>query len=109
MERAAAVVGCRPDTMAAVLVTARPDDSYGIARHAVELELRACHEMFGLDFVAFRPHNVYGPRQGARAQVSLADGLAHTASWVRRHGARWTPAFEGIEIEKNLPPVWLER
>lgn len=42
---------------------AQPEDSYGIAKHAVELELRACHEMFGLNSVVFRPHNVYGPRQ----------------------------------------------
>ena len=40
-----------------------PEDSYGIAKQAVELELRACHELFGLDFVVFRPHNVFGPRQ----------------------------------------------
>lgn len=41
----------------------RPEDSYGIAKLAVEQELRACREMFGLDYVVFRPHNVYGPRQ----------------------------------------------
>ncbi len=40
-----------------------PEDSYGIAKHAVELELRACREMFGLNYVIFRPHNVFGPRQ----------------------------------------------
>jgi UDP-glucose 4-epimerase len=40
-----------------------PEDSYGIAKLAVEHELRVCHEMFGLDYVVFRPHNVYGERQ----------------------------------------------
>src|SRR5204862_500566 len=40
-----------------------PEDSYGIAKLAVELELRASHEMFGLDYVIFRPHNVYGEKQ----------------------------------------------
>ena len=40
-----------------------PEDSYGIAKYAVELDLRAAHEMFGLDYVIFRPHNVYGERQ----------------------------------------------
>ncbi len=40
-----------------------PEDSYGIAKQAVELELQACRAMFGLDFVIFRPHNVYGPKQ----------------------------------------------
>lgn len=40
-----------------------PEDSYGIAKLAVEQELKATHEMFGLDYVIFRPHNVYGERQ----------------------------------------------
>ncbi len=41
----------------------QPEDPYGISKYAVELDLRAAHEMFGLDFVVFRPHNVYGERQ----------------------------------------------
>jgi UDP-glucose 4-epimerase len=41
----------------------RPEDSYGIAKFVVEQELRASHEMFGLDYTIFRPHNVYGERQ----------------------------------------------
>ena len=40
-----------------------PEDSYGIAKLAIEQELRVSHEMFGLDYVVFRPHNVYGERQ----------------------------------------------
>ena len=40
-----------------------PEDSYGIAKYAIELELEACRRMFGLDSVVFRPHNVFGPRQ----------------------------------------------
>jgi UDP-glucose 4-epimerase len=40
-----------------------PEDSYGIAKFAVEQDLRATHEMFGLPYVIFRPHNVYGERQ----------------------------------------------
>src|SRR6266404_8096114 len=40
-----------------------PEDSYGVAKYAVELDLKASHEMFGLDYVIFRPHNVYGERQ----------------------------------------------
>jgi UDP-glucose 4-epimerase len=42
---------------------AQPADPYGIAKHAVELELRACRELFDLNYVVFRPHNVFGPRQ----------------------------------------------
>jgi UDP-glucose 4-epimerase len=40
-----------------------PEDPYGIAKLAVEQELRVSHEMFGLDYVIFRPHNVYGEFQ----------------------------------------------
>jgi UDP-glucose 4-epimerase len=40
-----------------------PEDPYGIAKLAVEQDLRVTHEMFGLDYVIFRPHNVYGEFQ----------------------------------------------
>jgi UDP-glucose 4-epimerase len=40
-----------------------PEDPYGIAKLAVEQELRVSHKMFGLEYVVFRPHNVYGERQ----------------------------------------------
>ncbi len=40
-----------------------PEDPYGIAKLAVEQELRVSHEMFGLEYVIFRPHNVYGEKQ----------------------------------------------
>ena len=40
-----------------------PEDPYGIAKYAVERELAASQTMFGLDYMIFRPHNVYGPRQ----------------------------------------------
>ena len=40
-----------------------PEDPYGIAKLAVELDLLAAQEMFGLNFTIFRPHNVYGERQ----------------------------------------------
>lgn len=44
-------------------VQPRPEDPYGVAKYAVELDLCAAHEMFGLNHVIFRPHNVYGERQ----------------------------------------------
>ena len=40
-----------------------PEDPYGIAKYAVERELEASRQMFGLNYVIFRPHNVYGERQ----------------------------------------------
>ena len=40
-----------------------PEDPYGISKYAVELDLKAAHEMFGLNYTVFRPHNVYGEFQ----------------------------------------------
>lgn len=44
-------------------MTPVPEDSYGIAKLAVEQELKISHEIFGLNYTIFRPHNVYGERQ----------------------------------------------
>jgi len=44
-------------------LTPMPEDPYGIAKYAVESDLKESHEMFGLDYVIFRPHNVYGEGQ----------------------------------------------
>lgn len=44
-------------------MTPLPEDPYGIAKYAVEMDLKEAHEMFGLPYVIFRPHNVYGERQ----------------------------------------------
>src|ERR671911_1750259 len=43
--------------------TPQPEDPYGIAKLAVEQDLKAAKQMFGLDHVIFRPHNVYGEYQ----------------------------------------------
>jgi UDP-glucose 4-epimerase len=40
-----------------------PEDPYGIAKYAVEMDLKAARHMFGIDAIVFRPHNVYGERQ----------------------------------------------
>ena len=44
-------------------MTPVPEDPYGVSKYAVELDLRAAHEMFGLNYIVFRPHNVYGENQ----------------------------------------------
>ncbi len=44
-------------------MTPMPEDPYGISKYAVELDLKAAHEMFGLNYIVFRPHNVYGEYQ----------------------------------------------
>jgi UDP-glucose 4-epimerase len=40
-----------------------PEDPYGVAKAAVEQELRISRDVFGLRSIVFRPHNVYGERQ----------------------------------------------
>lgn len=44
-------------------LTPAPEDPYGISKYAVELDLHAAQLMFGLPYIIFRPHNVYGERQ----------------------------------------------
>lgn len=40
-----------------------PIDPYGIAKYAVEMDLGAAYDLFGLEYTIFRPHNVFGPNQ----------------------------------------------
>lgn len=40
-----------------------PEDPYGIAKYSVEQDLKAAKEMFGLNYIIFRPHNIYGIHQ----------------------------------------------
>jgi len=57
-----AVYGAGQSPLSEVMIPV-PEDSYGIAKLTVERELQVSHEMFGLRYVIFRPHNVYGERQ----------------------------------------------
>lgn len=57
-----AVYGRNQVPMTEALVP-QPEDPYGIAKYAVEQDLHETLEMFGLNHVVFRPHNVYGERQ----------------------------------------------
>jgi len=57
-----AVYGANQTPMTEELIP-RPEDPYGISKYSVELDLQAAHEMFGLRYVIFRPHNVYGELQ----------------------------------------------
>lgn len=58
-----AVYGPSPELPMREETPAHPEDPYGIAKLAVEQDLEACRRMFGLNYVIFRPHNVYGERQ----------------------------------------------
>ena len=62
-----------------------PEDPYGIAKYAVERELHASHAMFGLPFVVFRPHNVYGERQ------NIGDRYRNVVGIFMNHALRGEP------------------
>jgi UDP-glucose 4-epimerase len=55
--------------------TPRPEDPYGIAKHAVELDLAAASRQFGIEHTIFRPHNVYGELQSMRDRYRNVVGI----------------------------------
>ena len=212
-----AVYGSSPELPMTEETPAHPEDPYGIAKLAVEQDLKVCKQMHDLDYIVFRPHNVYGERQnigdkyrnvvgifmnqilqdkpmsifgdgtqtrafsyigdvapiiaesvevsqatnqvfnvgadqpytvndlaeavaramgiepkishlparnevlnafsshdkvvrifGNRKLHTLEEGLTRMADWVKRHGARASQKFKGIEVSKNFPKAWLD-
>jgi UDP-glucose 4-epimerase len=55
--------------------TPLPADPYGIAKYAIERDLMAAQEMFGLNYVIFRPHNIYGENQNIGDAYRNAVGI----------------------------------
>ena len=84
-------------------MTPKPEDPYGIAKYAVEMDLAAAHEMFGLDYIVFRPHNVYGEAQ------NLADRYRNQRPQPdcchERHGNAYRKCAEGQKQKLSLPPI----
>jgi UDP-glucose 4-epimerase len=58
-----AVYGTSPTLPMTEETLPHPEDPYGIAKLAVEQDLRVSKEMSDLNYIIFRPHNVYGERQ----------------------------------------------
>lgn len=58
-----AVYGVSPELPMTEQTIPSPEDPYGIAKLAIEQELKVSKKMFGLNHIIFRPHNVYGERQ----------------------------------------------
>ena len=73
-----AVYGAGQTPMTEAL-TPQPEDPYGVSKYAIELDLRAAHEMFGLDYTVFRPHNVYGERQNIADRYRNVIGIFMSA------------------------------
>lgn len=55
--------------------TPRPEDPYGIAKYAVELDLAAASRQFGIEHTIVRPHNVYGELQSMRDRYRNVVGI----------------------------------
>lgn len=49
----------------------RPNSPYGITKHSVEHYLDFYHRNFGLEWVALRYSNVYGPRQDSEGEAGV--------------------------------------
>jgi len=56
-----------------------PEDPYGIAKYAVEMDLKLAHEMFGLKYSIVRPHNVVGLYQNIWDRYRNVIGI-----WIRK-------------------------
>lgn len=85
----------------------RPEDPYGISKYAVELDLAAAHEMFGLEYTVFRPHNVYGERQNIADRYRNVIGIFMSCALRGRSmpvfgDGRQTRAFSHVD---DVAPV----
>jgi UDP-glucose 4-epimerase len=56
-----------------------PEDPYGIAKYAVEMDLKLAYEMFGLKYSIVRPHNVVGIYQNIWDRYRNVIGI-----WIRK-------------------------
>ncbi len=69
-----AVYGSAPPPMIEAM-TPQPEDPYGVAKYAVEQDLKLSWEMFELPYTIFRPHNVYGERQNVADRYRNVIGI----------------------------------
>jgi UDP-glucose 4-epimerase len=75
----------------------RPIDPYGVAKAAVERDLEIAHQQHGLNYVVFRPHNVYGPRQNLGDPYRNVVGI-----WMRqiKNGEPLTIYGDGTQVRE---------
>ena len=74
---------------------------------SLEVPLRVTH-LPARDEVqeAYASHARLRATFGVRPTVTLDEGLARMAKWVREQGVRESRPFEAIEVARNLPPSW---
>lgn len=56
-----------------------PVDPYGIAKYAIELDIKSAHEHFNLNYAIVRPHNVIGVNQNIWDRYRNVIGI-----WIRQ-------------------------
>jgi UDP-glucose 4-epimerase len=59
--------------------TRAPEDPYGIAKYAVEMDLKLAYDHFGLEYTIVRPHNVVGIYQNIWDRYRNVIGI-----WIRQ-------------------------
>jgi len=72
-----------------------PEDPYGIAKYAVEMDLEAANRMFGLKYSIVRPHNVFGVYQNIWDKYRNVIGI-----WIRQtlSGQPLTVFGDGLQV-----------
>ena len=60
-------------------ISPQPIDPYGIAKYAVEMDLKEAYEKFGLKYTIIRPHNVIGINQNIWDRYRNVIGI-----WIRK-------------------------
>ena len=57
---------------------------------------------------AYASHEKASRILGAKQGISLSEGIGRMSAWARIVGARKAKRFGEIEVERNMPSVWLE-
>ena len=72
-----------------------PEDPYGIAKYAVEMDLKLAYEQFGLEYNIVRPHNVVGIYQNIWDRYRNVIGI-----WIRKslNGEPLTIFGDGTQV-----------
>ena len=56
--------------------------------------------------VAFSSHDEARRVFGTGQQTGLEQGLARMAAWAKKVGIQSSRPFEGVEVNRNMPPSW---
>lgn len=72
----------------------KPCDPYGVAKYAVEMDLKLAYEQFGLKYTIIRPHNIVGRYQNIWDRYRNVIGI-----WIRQsiHGEAFTIYGDGLQ------------